>query len=269
DKYECSICNNSFDGNNYRPRALPCGHGFCTQCIETYIQTGRKTCPTCRVEHGANSAKDLPVSFLLEEFVQKAANSSSQAHTKKAVYVDENVEMCPKHKGVPLYFHCKTHNIKVCHSCAIIDHPAISCNLISFEDEIKEKKETQIVTLQKQRKCILDAEKDLKLLYQNNIDYLTEQKMKKRKLEREIELMITKIEQINKVILEKEKSQYKVNYTLANCPMKVKTLEVAENRLNAETRNKHILKECERATAEILLSQKWEENWRKELKVWK
>ncbi|CAL4212894.1 unnamed protein product, partial [Meganyctiphanes norvegica] len=100
DKSECSICNNIFDGEARRPRALPCGHGFCTLCLEAYIKTGRTTCPTCRVEHGASSATDLPVSFMLEELLQKASSAAaSQKHEPEPTHNENIVEMCPKHKG--------------------------------------------------------------------------------------------------------------------------------------------------------------------------
>ena len=78
-----------------------------------------------------NSAAELPVSFLLEELLHKAAISTPQKNKSGS-----DTEMCPKHKEIPLYFHCESHNVKVCHSCVVIDHPAATCNLISLDDKI-------------------------------------------------------------------------------------------------------------------------------------
>ena len=55
DKYECSICDSVFDSASHRPRSLPCGHGFCTQCIEACIRRGNKFCPVCKRERDAHA----------------------------------------------------------------------------------------------------------------------------------------------------------------------------------------------------------------------
>ncbi|CAL4102166.1 unnamed protein product, partial [Meganyctiphanes norvegica] len=98
DELECTICNNIFDDATHRPRSLPCGHGFCTFCIEKYIVQGNKACPVCRKEHGAKSASDLPVCFLLEEFLQKAAISSCQKLKLDSDTVKATSSSCQKLK---------------------------------------------------------------------------------------------------------------------------------------------------------------------------
>ncbi|CAL4091619.1 unnamed protein product [Meganyctiphanes norvegica] len=82
DKLECSICDEAFDGGSHRPRNLPCGHGFCTQCIEVCIRRGNSACSVCRKEHGANSTSELPVSFLLEDLLHKTATDERKKQTQ-------------------------------------------------------------------------------------------------------------------------------------------------------------------------------------------
>ncbi|CAL4124500.1 unnamed protein product, partial [Meganyctiphanes norvegica] len=70
---ECSICFSTFNEATHRPRNLPCGHGYCTSCIETCIQGNNKNCPACGKKYRVNRATDLPICYLLEETMQKAA----------------------------------------------------------------------------------------------------------------------------------------------------------------------------------------------------
>ncbi|CAL4124837.1 unnamed protein product [Meganyctiphanes norvegica] len=257
---ECSICDNIFDAARHRPRALPCGHGFCTQCIEKCIRRGNKSCPICKKEYSANSAIDLPVCFLLEELLHKAAVSESHKQNSDSVTEEDSIGMCPNHKGISLYFLCTTHNMKVCHSCAVIDHPPSSCNLISLDTEIEKKKQSQILTVRKQKKLLKNTEADLKMLYQRNIYYLTEQ-------EKEVEFLLNKIKQINQEIIKKKKSQEQINYSILTCQKQQESFEKVENRLKAAASNQDIIKESEMAITEVLKSQKWEETLRKELYV--
>lgn len=68
---ECEICLVMFDGNNRRPRILPCGHTFCSLCIANLLQNGSVNCPNCRVQHSASNVDDFPVVFVLEDFIKK------------------------------------------------------------------------------------------------------------------------------------------------------------------------------------------------------
>ena len=118
-------------------------------CIDKNIQKGRTDCPVCSNELGVNSAAELPVNFVLEELLHKAAISTFLTKTSES-----DNEMCSKHKESPLYFHCESHNVKVCHSCTVIDHPVVSCRLLSLDqvdDKCKKMKQTQIAAILDQR----------------------------------------------------------------------------------------------------------------------
>ncbi|XP_069193481.1 tripartite motif containing 13-like [Procambarus clarkii] len=71
---ECSVCFNDYDDNQLRPRTLPCGHTFCSQCIDNAIKNGQLTCPSCRAEHAATAATQFPISYAVEAFVKKLKN---------------------------------------------------------------------------------------------------------------------------------------------------------------------------------------------------
>lgn len=249
---ECSICDNIFDSNDHRPRALPCGHGFCSLCIDTAIRRGDRKCAICRKEHGASSSTDLPVSFILEDFAHKLSVSSFQKHDSDLVE-ESNYGMCPKHKEIPLYFLCKTHSIKVCHSCAVIDHPPSSCQLISFEEEIKERKNVQIEAAKKQNQAIMNMERDLHILHQQNVG--------------EIELLVTKIEKMNQEINEKKKSQENIKEAIRICQQKQKYFDISEKKLSSATSNQEIGIQCEQGKIDVLHSREWEEITKKELNI--
>ncbi|XP_069194021.1 uncharacterized protein [Procambarus clarkii] len=71
---ECSVCYNDYDDNQLRPRTLPCGHTFCSQCIDNAIKNGQLTCPSCRVQHAATAATQFPISYAVEALVRKLKN---------------------------------------------------------------------------------------------------------------------------------------------------------------------------------------------------
>jgi chromosome segregation ATPase len=51
DSFMCSICFDSFFEENVRPKALQCGHVYCSTCVETNIfkeKTEKVPCPNCR-----------------------------------------------------------------------------------------------------------------------------------------------------------------------------------------------------------------------------
>ncbi|CAL4097081.1 unnamed protein product, partial [Meganyctiphanes norvegica] len=156
DLLECSICSLNFNNSSRRPRNLPCGHCFCSPCLDRIISKGSKTCPTCRQNHNAKDAASLGINFILEDLAQKLILSSCAPVVTTEVD-DATAGVCPKHIHNQLYFTCTTHNVKICHSCAVLDHPSTSCKLISFPEEIKLYKENTLQELKTKIKRVEDS----------------------------------------------------------------------------------------------------------------
>ena len=64
---QCAICHEQLRD----PRALPCQHGFCLECLQSWAEKsqvkGTLSCPTCRedVNLPKDGVKGLPVHFLV------------------------------------------------------------------------------------------------------------------------------------------------------------------------------------------------------------
>ena len=57
DNLECAICLEMYND----PRALPCQHVFCNQCLQNVISTAGPKCPECRYD--LSNITDFPVAF--------------------------------------------------------------------------------------------------------------------------------------------------------------------------------------------------------------
>ncbi|XP_069180715.1 E3 ubiquitin-protein ligase RNF168-like isoform X3 [Procambarus clarkii] len=68
---ECSVCFNNYDDTLLRPRTLPCGHTFCSQCIDNAIKNGQLSCPSCRAQHTATAATQFLINYGMEAFIRK------------------------------------------------------------------------------------------------------------------------------------------------------------------------------------------------------
>lgn len=75
----CDICSEQFHPNieDKKPRFLPCGHTFCTSCINKLNST-KPECPLDRKEFKMENIKDLPINFhclkLLDSFCATCEN---------------------------------------------------------------------------------------------------------------------------------------------------------------------------------------------------
>lgn len=264
-KGECTICNHKFDGKERRPRSLPCGHGFCGKCIDACIARGNNTCPVCRESHGADSAPKLPVNFPLEEMLQKATVSTE--HESDINSDEETVDICSKHKGIALHFQCKSHNLKVCHSCAVIDHPPSSCKLVALDDHFEENKKLEILAVQKRRERIMDIKKDLKNMQRNIIVDVTKQKIKKRDIEKQVELLLINIKEVDQEIAQKQISEESIVAAMQCCQDNHKEFQLLESKLRTTKGNRKIQKECQVSANEITKNEKWEEKLRSDLNM--
>lgn len=259
-RLECQICNEKFDIFIRRARNLPCGHGFCSMCINECINKGSKYCPVCRKKYAATSANDLPVSFLFEGLLHSSTNNASDSN-------EDEVEMCTKHKKIPVYFYDRLHGIKVCHSCAILDHPPSKCNLISLEDYMEEKRNIHIANVKIQRQILMKTEQDFKSALTQNVNSLAAQQIKKHRLENVIEETLVEIDKIQNNIIKEEEYQGRLKSAIKDCQEKQNDCNIKEHNLKSATSNRKLDRECKDSTDAILKCQKWEETQRKDLNV--
>ncbi|CAL4209580.1 unnamed protein product, partial [Meganyctiphanes norvegica] len=193
DVTECEICCNIFKSVNWHPRTLPCGHIYCHLCMTKEIRNGKKTCPTCRMQHNAKRVEDLPVCILVERLIEnitqtKSLNVGANACVPEANEEDDYSEgPCSTHKKSFLYFYCDTHSLKICKECTIIDHPVTNCNIISFKEEVERRKGENI---QQTSSTITDVNDTISALgetIKENKDMVSKQEVKIMQLEKSIE----------------------------------------------------------------------------------
>ncbi|XP_063614933.1 uncharacterized protein LOC134788022 [Penaeus indicus] len=67
---ECLVCLDKYNESK-RPRVLPCGHLFCSSCIETVQEAWLVTCPCCRTAHPASGMDDFPIVFAVEDLLRE------------------------------------------------------------------------------------------------------------------------------------------------------------------------------------------------------
>ena len=65
---ECSICFNSYSSIDHIPYSLPCGHSFCSICLESFFRLNplQLKCPNCSIIHlNLNSLNQLSKNWTL------------------------------------------------------------------------------------------------------------------------------------------------------------------------------------------------------------
>lgn len=66
----CPICLEDFNDTTRRPRVLPCGHSFCSQCLYQIMSSGISKCSSCRALYKVKSLNSIPVNIGMERFIQ-------------------------------------------------------------------------------------------------------------------------------------------------------------------------------------------------------
>lgn len=87
---DCSVCWESFDAAERKPKVLSCGHSVCAACIMDMVQENSVTCPQCR---RVVSVQDLATNFSLLEVVEdKAPRQQREQSTLNASRSDSEAE---------------------------------------------------------------------------------------------------------------------------------------------------------------------------------
>lgn len=92
---ECRICIEEYDTVIRRPRFLPCGHTFCTDCLVDMLEDNVLTCPNCRAEHKAFGVYDFPVAGIVEDFLMYCSFLEKGTVPEfKPLEIDESFGLC-------------------------------------------------------------------------------------------------------------------------------------------------------------------------------
>ncbi|CAL4064389.1 unnamed protein product, partial [Meganyctiphanes norvegica] len=132
---ECLVCFSKFDGEEHRPRALPCGHTICTDCLETAIKALIKKCPKCRKVYSASNVNQIPINFNLESVMKLLSISKTSKGT--------DLPECAEHQ-IQVSHRCSTHKAWICQSCVQEDHSSEYCKIITVTEELNVKKSAKL-----------------------------------------------------------------------------------------------------------------------------
>lgn len=146
DHVTCPICLDLL----YNPRALPCMHTFCAECLSTYITSDCKTgdkkgflCPVCKTftkpplkgMHPCSWAYNYSLNFALNGLVNemKAKHRSLKAVSQggtDTVSGSVSEAKCASHPDRAIEFECLDHYDTFCSVCAALLHR--KCEQINF-----------------------------------------------------------------------------------------------------------------------------------------
>ncbi|XP_072049990.1 tripartite motif-containing protein 2-like [Amphiura filiformis] len=113
---ECVICSDTFND----PRALPCMHPFCCECLERWAKSCSDdnsivSCPLCKKIYRIpeeEGIKGFPVHFLvtnLQDTVYRAKQEKSSA------------DYCENHEGKKREYFCENCGCAACSDCCALD----------------------------------------------------------------------------------------------------------------------------------------------------
>jgi len=135
---ECAVCLQYWNQEDCVPKSLPCGHSFCSQCLES-IFTKRKTgvqCPNCLVDYKMTipQVQAIPKNFALlclipnkhsKTFLNTVSKQMIRGSKHERCFSEEYIEKlitthpnCDKHK-MPLHSYSPETNQLVCDGCII------------------------------------------------------------------------------------------------------------------------------------------------------
>lgn len=65
------MCLDTYDQSEKRPKVLPCGHSYCSICVDDLVKEYSLTCPKCRARYAVSDASQFPFAYDLEEVLSK------------------------------------------------------------------------------------------------------------------------------------------------------------------------------------------------------
>ena len=108
----CSMCLEIFNHADKVPKALPCGHSFCLDCLQQYVQTqtsNKLKCPLCNniTKIPNEGVKALPTNVALKNTIDSLPEDD----------VDTEGLLCPEHPENECTFVCMDCRVGLCQKC--------------------------------------------------------------------------------------------------------------------------------------------------------
>jgi hypothetical protein len=136
--FECGICFKTYNHNDKKPIALPCGHSFCFECLKQLYKHSMIKCPYDKIAHHC-VPENLPVNYQVLTAIpmgQQPSGSDSQGEGQPA---KSGVRYCDIHPSKKVKFFCKNDRSMFCSKC-ILKHTEMKHEVIQISPKIDEMK---------------------------------------------------------------------------------------------------------------------------------
>nr|XP_053649022.1 E3 ubiquitin-protein ligase TRIM31-like [Cherax quadricarinatus] len=209
---ECIVCLTNYDDDLQRPRTVPCGHTFCSQCIETTITTDNNqyfTCPSCRTKHSATTATQFPINYGMEAFIRKHKSMLAK-----------HCQGCPAETHKKIQLLVKEHKSSI--SNLLVQCDEVLFQLDKYQEQVRDWK-TQHHLLEARLYDLLEQNKAaIELLEKENtglMNVATEGEAGKQQLHTWLECLDTlnTVEEINKTITESDPYRKEAENWIQKC----------------------------------------------------
>ncbi|CAL4206440.1 unnamed protein product [Meganyctiphanes norvegica] len=256
DCVECSICNNAYNTQEYRPRVLPCGHSYCTTCLSKAFKEGFKSCPTCRKSIHLTTPHNLPINFDLEGATALVRISSTKVTKSDDIQLPSS-ELCDPH-GEEIQHRCANHKVWLCNTCrkAHIQHGGTVCSVVSKKEALRRRKVNHHKYIDK------DIEKYFQELYhiEQYAERLVEEEMKHDAMINRLESLVLHHRQVKSQL---QAQQQKIDHILKDAKKKPGEFEALKNKLAASTSIQDITDICQEALKKGLILKEYGKQIRK------
>ena len=132
----CSLCYDFFNHTNRAPKALPCTHNFCLECLEKFVTDKvdfKLPCPLCQAKFivPEEGVKAIPTNIMVKQLLD---NLPVLSPSKK----DASKARCQEHKKNGCEFMCKTCHVPLCRECIknVTKGPHVTHTLDHVEDAV-------------------------------------------------------------------------------------------------------------------------------------
>ncbi|XP_068237516.1 uncharacterized protein [Palaemon carinicauda] len=162
---ECGICNEIFNEEKNCPKILPCFHCLCAGCIDQLIGNNLKSCPFCRKEFHALSAKDFGTNFNLLDII-KYVNELEELSKLTPSRVKGN-------RSLQLLSNCKAESMEISRESRAMCKKATN----NIRSAIASNSDLRAVIADANRKLLemLNVIKDVELRNRKHLNYLEEE----------------------------------------------------------------------------------------------